>query len=126
MPQSRDSIADEYARGVARMRTFHDGGVMLEAAQSVLAALPPAPVCLLSTSLEGTALAAVVAAIRRDQKTCWERVTFNRPAPVPHGYHAVVVEPEDGGDGWRQALEDRYPGAAFVIRAARSSLALTA
>lgn len=111
---SSTQVTEDYARRLSRMRRLHEGQSMAEAASSVLHQLPDGPLCLLSTSTEGVALAAVVSSLRSDESTVWERLDFGRPRPIPSGHRVVVVEPEDGGPGWRSAIESKYPGATFV------------
>lgn len=125
MPEPPIAIAEDYARRLSRMRTLHDGESLAEAANAILHELPDGPLYLLSTSAEGVALVAVLAALRTEAPTRWERVVFSNPRAVPAGYRPVVVEPEDGGAGWRHAIESRYPGAAFVVGSGRP-VALTA
>jgi hypothetical protein len=109
------SVLDEYAEAHRDMLELGDGRSLREAVDALLSRLPQRPVSLLASSTEGLALAAVCAALRSDG-TDWQAISFG---PVPLTQHApVVVEPVDGGRGWRRAVRARYPGARFLILAA--------
>jgi hypothetical protein len=107
------TLADEYAAAQREMLEIHNGAALAALAKSVLSRLPAGPVSLLASSTEGLALAAVCAALKADGSD-WQRVHHGggqeTVAHVP-----VVVEPVDGGRGWRQAILRRHPDAVFVV-----------
>jgi hypothetical protein len=110
--RTRDSLADAYGEAQQKMLEIHDGYALAEAAEEVLSQLPAGPVSLLATSVEGVALAAVCAA-RRADGTDWQRVDHGRRDRTL-AHRPVVVEPVDGGSGWRKAILRRHPDAVFV------------
>lgn len=102
------------------MRRLRDGAALLDAARGVLPHLPTGPLLLLSTSVEGTALAAVCATLRGSGSTTWARVNLVAPQLLDEARHTVFVEPVDPGAGWRSAIEKHYPGADFLSAAAHA------
>jgi hypothetical protein len=122
MSESAPTLAAKYTRDEAEMNRLHDGEALRIAAEYVLAQLPAGPLFLISTSAQGAALAAVCAVTRR-APTRWQFVNALLD-PVAASGRVVVVEPIDGGAGWREALLRRYPDADFVFAA--NSLALAA
>jgi hypothetical protein len=106
------SLVDEYAEGQAEMARLHDGDALSEVAWLVLSELPEGPISLLASTSEGIALAAACAAIR-DDVTDWQRIRYDRSTTVAH--MPIVVEPVDGGEGWRDAVLGLYPTARFVV-----------
>jgi hypothetical protein len=63
-------------------------------------------------SVEGCALAAVVASMRKDETT-WEQIAVGRPQPEREGT-LVVVEPIRLAEGLLESLQQLLPNA-FVI-----------
>jgi hypothetical protein len=107
------TLADEYAAAQRRMVEMHDGAALAAAAEDVLGRLPGGPVSFLASSIEGVALAALCAGLRADGSD-WHRVRHAGIAETVE-HTPVVVEPVDGGRGWRQALLRRHPDALFVL-----------
>jgi hypothetical protein len=107
------SLADEYADAQEEMLRLHIGEALDEAAEHILAALPPGPLSLLASSMEGVALVAVCAARRADD-TDWQRIS-HAGDPVATAHPPIVVEPVNGGEGWQQAVRRRHPAARFLI-----------
>lgn len=83
-------------------------------AKLVLAELPDGPIELLSTSTEGCALAAVVAATREAGPTRWRRLDLGLNDESTDGYRAVVVEAVELGAGLRAAISAALPDALVM------------
>jgi hypothetical protein len=106
------SVGQQYENGRREMDRLHDGRAMLEAAEAIVSDLPPEALTFVATSVEGVALAAVCAAVHGCDSD-WQRVPLTtRARPTAHA--PLVVEPVDGGSGWRKALLRRVPGARFA------------
>jgi len=97
---------------LAEQRAAHDGEALARWAALVLRQLPAGPISLLSLSVEGCALAAVVAASRAEPTT-WEHCTLQRP-PVKNKGAKVVVEAVRLGKGVREELENYLPDAPIL------------
>ena len=93
-------------------RVAREGKALRRWADAVLRRLPPGPVTLVATSVEGCALAAVVAA-QRDEPTTWDQLALGRPQPKCKGT-VVVVEPLRLGDGLLNTLRRTVPGAEVI------------
>jgi hypothetical protein len=105
--------ATEWAAGrLTEQRAAHDGRALRRWADVVLRRLPSGPLVLASTSVEGCALAAVVAA-RRDEPTTWEHLALGRPQPGRDS-PVVVVEPLRLGHGTLTTLQRALPGAQVI------------
>jgi hypothetical protein len=96
------------------MLRLHDGSALRLAAEAIVEDMLDGPVTFIATSLEGVAVAATCAALCDGSD--WERVPLVGPHR-PTKYRPVVVEPVDGGLGWRNTVRRRYPEAVFVMAA---------
>jgi hypothetical protein len=106
------SIGKRYEDGRREMDRLHDGRAMLAVAEAIVSDLPSEPLTFVATSVEGVALAAVCAALH-GLESDWQRVPLTtRARPTAHA--PMVVEPVDGGSGWRKALLRRLPNARFA------------
>ncbi len=103
-----------YIERQEQMRTLRDGRLLNNAANAVLRQLPPGDLTLVSTSIEGAALAAVCAAQRRGS-TRWLFLELAFGLPMEAAGRVVVVEPLDVGSGWRAAVLHALPDAQFVF-----------
>lgn len=108
-----ESLAERYAKLQEEMDELYEGQAVSSAAALLLDALPGGLLTLLSTSDQGAGLAAVCAS--RRPSTTWRKTNLVSPLPAPVAGGVVVVEPVDPGEGWRRAVEHRYPGAQIVI-----------
>jgi hypothetical protein len=108
-------IAEEYAEGLAAMAMFHSPAILRRAAEEVLERLPGGPVSIVSTSIEGAALAAVCSILAEQQVSGWHMIDIAFPLRAELEKQVVVVEPIDPGAGWRNLLLKRLPGAQIVI-----------
>jgi hypothetical protein len=108
------ALAEEYRQGLEEMRRMRDGEALIGAAHALLDQLPPGTVTLLGSSIEGVALAALCAALRGEGST-WGRIDLVGPPMSDKAEVVVVVEPVDAGEGWRRAVEARYPGASILV-----------
>ena len=97
------------------MRAVHGGAELARVVDVVLTQLPPGRLLLLGTSLEGTVVAAACALRRAPLQTRWEQLNFTRPPAVRPGERVVLIEPVDGGSGWRRAIAKRYPDITFLF-----------
>jgi hypothetical protein len=121
--RAKGAVAEEYRQGLEQMRRLRDGEALLEAAHVLLDQLPAGTVVLLGSSTEGVALAALCSALRGEGSS-WGRIDLAGPPTRNEPEGVVVVEPVDGGEGWRRAVEARYPGAPiFVAPAGARALA---
>jgi hypothetical protein len=110
---SRDDVATPwFAARRDEQRRAHAGDVLRDLAEYVYHRLPTGPVTLLSLSVEGCALAAVVATLRNDDTT-WQQFALAGPHPERHG-KTVVVEPVLLGSGVLQSLKELLPDADVV------------
>lgn len=107
------SVGVEYETAHREMLKLHDGEALCATAQAILADVPEGPLTFIATSPQGTGLAAVCAALHGEGSS-WHHVRLiGRPCVVEH--HPVVVEPVDGGTGWRSAVTRKYPDATFAL-----------
>jgi hypothetical protein len=97
------------------MQELRDGERLARAARALERQLPREPLALMSTSVEGAALAAVCAT-SRDLDATWQLVNLLNAPPVPDGRRPVMIEPVDPGEGWRHAVLDRYPNALVMTQ----------
>lgn len=111
------SLADLYIERQEQMRTLRNGRLLKNASEAVLSQLPPGELTLVSTSMEGAALAAVCAS-QRQSPTRWLFLELAHGLPVDTSGGVVVVEPIDVGSGWRAAVLHALPGARFIFPAA--------
>jgi hypothetical protein len=107
-----DSLLSRYLEGQERMDALHHGGALAAVVRDVLPQLPDGRLALLATSTVGAGLAAACAT-QRTEPTTWVSVDLRLP-PIEIEGKAVVVDPGEGGAGWRDALLRRYPDAQFV------------
>lgn len=103
----------------------HSGRALRAWAEEVLQVLPSGPLQLFSTSTEGCALAAVIAALRHDE-TEWQRVDLYRPVRPRDGFAGAVVEAVEVGSGLREAINKAMPGTMLVVGVAASRQSLAA
>jgi hypothetical protein len=115
-------VAMEYAEGHREMLLLHDGAALIPAAHAILEDLPEGPLTFVATSIEGTALAAVCAALRADGSD-WQRVLLVGPHTLVQ-HQPIFVEPVDGGSGWRNAVLRRYPQGYFALAGTPAPLAI--
>lgn len=107
------------------MREVRNGNVLRTAAADLARRLPPAgSVLLLGGSKEGLALAAVITACRTHAPTFWAPLELRSgPQQISDGVRVFVVEPVDGGRGWRKLVGLAYPDAEVLIPPRRLALA---
>ena len=98
------------------MEQLHAGDRLSAAAAEVASQLPESKVTLLSTSIEGAAIAAVCAA--QHPMSTWRLVELAWQPVVVSDAPIVFVEPVEPGRAWRSAVHGRYPDAAVIIAAA--------
>ncbi len=96
------------------MSDFHTGEELARAAHALVAQLPQGRVVLVSTSVEGAAIAAVTSALLSRRDIQWFLISTNRRTALPDG-KVVVVEPVDAGEGWRRTMRSVIPGAEIFI-----------
>jgi hypothetical protein len=117
----RDLATAWVADRLVEQRAAHDARLLRTWAEGVLSRLPAGRLTLLSTSVEGCALAAVIGALRADPTT-WEQLALGRPQEDRDGA-VVVVEVVRLGDGLLEALDALLPGVP-VIHDLAATLAL--
>lgn len=110
------TLAEHYLQLQAEMDGLYEGAELAAGVDLVLDELPIGPVMLVSTSDQGAGLSAACAA-QRSEPTLWRKVNLQLPAPAPARYVVVIVDPVEGGAGWRQAVERAYPGARLIVLA---------
>lgn len=110
--EARETTTSWFAERLAEQRAAHSGATLNQWASEVLLELPSGPVTLLSLSVEGCALAAVVAASRQDA-TSWEQLALGRPHRELVGI-PVVLEPAQLAEGALRVLERTLPGAVVI------------
>jgi hypothetical protein len=113
MQQGTD-LETSIVAALSRMTEFHSGEELVRAAHSMIDRLPPGRVVLVSTTIEGAAIAAVISALTSGRDVSWYLISPARRADLPEG-QVVVVEPVDAGDGWRRTIESVIPGAEILI-----------
>jgi hypothetical protein len=101
------------AERVVQQRAAHDAHLLRACAEEVLGRLPRGPLTLLSTSVEGCALAAVVGALR-PEPTMWEQLALGRRSHPERRGAVAVVEVVRLGDGFLEALEAVLPGVPII------------
>lgn len=117
-----NNIEDLWADGAAAMRALWNGRTILASARAVVDSVSPGPATFISTSTEGSALAAVCAAIRGDNSQ-WRRVNLLSEAECPEFDGPVVfVESISVGTAWVSAIRARYPDATIVTTSHRYAL----
>jgi len=104
---------------------MRSGDVLCATAADLARRLPPTgSVVLLGGSQEGLALAAVITAHRGNAPTSWAPLELRSgPQQMPDGVRVFVVEPVDGGLGWRKLVNLAYPEAEVLIPSRRLALA---
>jgi len=93
----------------AEQRRAHDGSTLADLAAIARDQLPRAPLRLVSFSVEGCALAAVIASQRSSsswEQATWDLVLDDRPL--------AVIEPVRLGDGVLEAIGQRWPDAIVI------------
>src|SRR5258708_29125792 len=108
-PQS--DLAAEYRVGLEAMYALHDGETIEAAARSILAKLPRGPLALVTTSVEGAALAAVCCVLAGHADLRWEYVSLGRPVDSLPDVPVVAIEPIHPGAWRREALASPLPRA---------------
>src|SRR5690242_7320322 len=108
-------LAERYSTIMRRAEGLHEGGTLSGVAAKVLERLPGGALWMVSTSLEGTSIAAACSAMARHRNIRWDRVTLTRPIEAPKGAKVIVIEPSDPGAGWRQMVMRTLPGAQVLI-----------
>lgn len=108
-------LLEAYASTLQDMREVHGGTALRHAADLLRQQLPAGRLVLLATSIEGVAIAAACAAERAPLPTRWERLSLVVPAVLESDEVPVVIEPADGGTGWRRTIERQYPNALFLF-----------
>lgn len=113
---AKESLANRYEEGIQAMGRLHEGATLLRVAEA-LASLSPRDgrTVFMASSQEGVVLAALCAALGSDGRTRWCRINLDRPPSVEAGEAVVVIEPVDGGEGWKEAIRSRFPQAGFLI-----------
>jgi hypothetical protein len=114
-----DSVDRWFAERLVEQGATHDGAVVRHLAEAALAQLPEGAVTILSTSLEGCAVAAATAALR-DEPTRWARLVLGRDAPE-HDGSVIVLEAVTLGDGLRTSIRNMLPAATIMDLDALSS-----
>lgn len=112
--QVRTELETSIVSALARMSEFHGGEELARAANYLTRRLPPGRLVLVSTSIEGAAIAAVVSAINSSRDLSWFLISPSRQAELPEG-QVVLIEPVDAGEGWRRTMESVLPGAEILI-----------
>jgi hypothetical protein len=110
----RTEMERSIVTALARMAEFHSGEELARTADSLVRRLPPGRIVLVSTTIEGAAIAAVMSALSAAQDVSWYLISPNRRAKLPEG-HVVLIEPVDAGEGWRRTMESMIPGAEIFI-----------
>lgn len=90
----------------------HHGAALRTWAEAAVRALPIGPLTLVSTSSEGSALAAVISALR-DQPTRWQTISLGRP-PAGLTGAVAVIEAVQLGDGARASIAALLPHALVL------------
>lgn len=108
-----DSTTDWFASRLAEQGLAHDGRVLKEWANAVLHRLPRGSVILLSISVEGCALGAVVSALR-EESTSWDRLVLRANQPKRADVSIVVVEPVRLGSGTTELIQQLLPTALIL------------
>lgn len=111
--ERKRSLAAAYEEGAQLMEQLHAGGRLASAVDEVAGSLPAGPVTVLSTTIEGAAIAAVCAS-RRPSAT-WRMVELSWQPAIVTDTPVVFVEPVEPGAAWRDAVARRYPEAPIVI-----------
>lgn len=121
-----DTTTRWFVDRLSEQEAGHDGQVMRAWAQQVLSRLPAGAVHVFATSLEGCALAAVVAALRTDGPTSWSRLVLGRDVDRPEHRAVVVLEPGELGDGLAAVISEVLPGSLVLAGIARRQMQLVA
>jgi hypothetical protein len=99
---------------ISQADELHGATALLAAVRRIAPRVPSGPQVLVTTSVEGIALAgAVIGATGRSDVT-WELADLAAPASVPSGGNHVIIDSLDPGCGWLEALVERYPGATLL------------
>jgi hypothetical protein len=109
----RDITEEWFAARLDEQREAHEGPALRAWAEALLRELPDGPVDLVSTSDEGCAVAAVVAALHDTSPTRWRRIHLGRATASPDGYTTVVIEAVAVGDGLRASIRRSFPDACI-------------
>ena len=99
------------ARRIEQARA-HEGATLGSLAAAVLSELPSGPLALVSLSVEGCALSAVVAALR-PEATTWEQINLGRIRLDPD-LPVVLVEPVQIAPGLLKWIKVHLPQATIV------------
>src|SRR4051812_37449769 len=109
--RARRTLA-HFADGVAAMQRCHEGDTLRAHAGNLIRQLPPGPVDLVATTLEGAGLAAAVAALR-GEPTRWRQVRLTIPQDWTDEV-VFVVEPLELSAALKRSLRRRLPRAQFL------------
>lgn len=107
-------VPEHLRRSWAAADLLHQGPILRCAAEEVLEQLPTGSLVLVATSVEGAALAATCAALATARDITWQYFSPLWPATASAD-HVVAVEASDPGDGWRHAVNRRFPDAHFIF-----------
>ncbi len=114
MPDT-DEFEQELLDDLAQAERLHRGDEIRMSALAILELLPRRYLVLVSTSIEGAALAAACSALAPERTLVWRLVNLTRSGEPDLGTEVMVIEPSDPGIGWRDAVTRRYPGAHFAF-----------
>lgn len=124
--EAYDGTTTWFTERVPEQEAAHDGAALRRWARVVLDALPPGPVELVATSVEGCAVAAVVAAQRGEGPTRWRRLVLGRNDGISPGFAIIVVEPVQLGTGLHEAIREALPDALILGGLASEAFAAAA
>jgi hypothetical protein len=119
------SLLECYAQGQQKMDEVYDGLALRDLARTAMRRLPDGPVLLISTSVQGAGLAAACAVLR-DEPTRWRKLDLLLPDVEVDADRVVFIETVDPGEGWRDAVQRRFPDAEFVFAAEDAEVRLAA
>jgi hypothetical protein len=111
--ERKRSLAAAYEEGAQLMEQVHAGDQLASTADDMAQRLPSGPVTMLSTTIEGAAIAAVCAAQR--PAASWRMIELSWQPAIITDTPVVFVEPVEPGAAWRDAVERRYPEATVLI-----------
>lgn len=121
-----DGTTGWFIERLSEQAAAHDGAALRRWSRMVLEALPPGPVILLATSVEGCALAAVVAAQRDEAPTRWDQLVLGRVDAIAADAAIVIVEPAQLGSGLHEAIAEALPHAQILTGFAAARFAAAA
>ena len=122
--ERKRSLAAAYEEGQQQMEKMHAGEHLSAAVDEALAQLASGDLTLLSTSIEGAAIAAACT-VNRPGAT-WRLVDLTWQPRVNTSHPIVFIEPMDPGRAWRSAVSSRYSDATVIICGAPNEALLRA